>query len=374
MRFAPSMALTVIAFAAGFYASEYRHTKVAPSDLAPALTENPATSSSTTNAAHSSPLLNESLDKSLAASSAITQQPFSSLAALTPLEQATRWIATGNYGQAVPLLEQLLQTDPQLAEAMRLLARVYEEQGQHEQAVAIWFRYFSAEIDAQKIEAGLQYLANYLVRLASNPVLFGERQAWLMQQLNDLIRLTPDNGELHLRLASMHLDDKEKELAQYHALMAANQVDTRARADALLILISGDGLNNAARGEEVTIALQRFGKQFLVPVTIDGISARLLLDTGASISGLTATFVERHYSLVRNTKPIKLNTASGTVDSYLFVVNSLNIASLEFTQHLLARLPMDNANQFDGLLGVDILGRFEFVIDQEKAELYLRKR
>lgn len=374
MRFAPALALTLAAFAAGFYASEYRHAQSTPPDNALAVTDHKAPNTSAANTEHSSRLFAESVDESLTASSAIAQQQFSSIPALTPLEQATRWVATGNYGQAVQLLEQLLQTDPQLAEAMRLLARVYEEQGQHEQAVATWFRYFSAEIDAQKIEAGLQYLANYLVRLASNPVLFGERQAWLMQQLNDLIRLTPDNGELHLRLANMHLDDKEKELAQYHALMAANQVDTRARADALLILISGDGLNNAARGEEITIALQRFGKQFLVPVTIDGISARLLLDTGASISGLTATFVERHYSLVRNTKPIKLNTASGTVDSYLFVVNSLNIASLEFTQHLLARLPMDNANQFDGLLGVDILGRFEFVIDQEKAELHLRKR
>src|SRR5690606_28348373 len=141
----------------------------------------------------------------------------------------------------------------------------------------------------------------------------------------DLIRLTPDNGELHLRLANMHLDGKEQELAQYHALMAANQVNTRARAEALLILIGGDGLGNASSGEEITISLQRYGKQFLVPVTVEGFSAKLLLDTGASISGLTATFVERHYSLVRNTKPIKLNTASGTVDTYLFVVNNLNI-------------------------------------------------
>ncbi len=366
MRLVPALTLTLAAFAAGFYASEYRHSTRPQSN--PAVITNYSAAEAVASAA---PQLPAEADADI---SPVSLPSYSSASALTPLEQATRWVATGNYGQAVQLLEQLLQSDPQLAEAMRLLARVYEEQGQHEKAVAIWFRYFNAEMDAQKIDVGLQYLANYLVRLASNPVVFGERQAWLKQQLNDLIRLTPDNGELHLRLASMHLDEKDKELAQYHALMAANQVNTRARAEALLLLISGDGLNNVASGEEVIIGLQRFGKQFLVPVTIDGFSARLLLDTGASISGLTATFVERHYSLVRNTKPIKLNTASGSVDTYLFVVNSVTLGSLEFTQHMLARLPMDNANQFDGLLGVDILGRFEFFIDQEKAELHLRKR
>jgi hypothetical protein len=35
---------------------------------------------------------------------------------------------------------------------------------------------------------------------------------------------------------------------------------------------------------------------------------------------------------------------------------------------------MDNADQFDGLLGIDILGRFDFVIDQNKAILRLKKR
>ncbi len=371
MRVAFALVLTITAFTAGYYVRDYRlltqmpvHDKDAPV-IAPVSEATPVVTAS---------IPGQVLPWVDTTSSSLALSSFSSVPALTPLEQATRWVATGNYGQAVQLLEQLLHAEPHMAEAMRLLARVYEEQGQHEPAVATWFRYFTAETDAQKIAVGLQYLSNYLLRLASNPVFFGERHVWLMQQLNDLIRLTPDNGELHLRLANMHLDEKDKELAQYHALMAANQVNTRARAETLLILISGDGLNNVASGEEVTLALQRFGKQFLVPVTIDGFSARLLLDTGASISGLTATFVERHYSLVNNTKPIKLNTASGSVDTYLFVVNNLTLASLEFTRHMLARLPMDNANQFDGLLGVDILGRFEFVIDQEKAELRLRKR
>jgi hypothetical protein len=35
---------------------------------------------------------------------------------------------------------------------------------------------------------------------------------------------------------------------------------------------------------------------------------------------------------------------------------------------------MDSAQGFDGLLGVDILGQFDFVIDQDAAVLKLKAR
>lgn len=369
MRTPVILALCCATFAAGFYANEYRHTA----------------QTNAQDSARASQKMSARSPQEVRPGQHVTDLPApepaawgSSTAALNPLEQANRWVATGNYQQAAQLLEQILDqfpaTDRQYLSALRMLARVYEEQGRHELAIASWFDYVSREVDAQQLQAGLQYLAGYLLRLAANPVFAQEHAHWLMQRLNDVIRLTPDNGELHLRLANMHWEAKDKELSQYHALMAANQQDTHTRAQALLLTINGDTAGGATSGEEITLALQRYGNQFLVPLEIDGIAVRLLLDTGASISGLTVSFVERHYSLVRNTKPITLNTASGAVESYVFVVNNLRLASLDFPQHLLARLPMNTNAQFDGLLGVDILGRFEFVIDQDAAQLRLRKR
>jgi predicted aspartyl protease len=255
-----------------------------------------------------------------------------------------------------------------------LLARVYEQQGQHEKSVAIWFRYINAEVDVQKIESALDYLAKYLIRLSTNPAIFGERYEWLMTQINDLIRLTPDNGELHLQLAKMHLKKEDKEQAQYHALMAANQPETRASAEGILAKLDEGTHAEDDSPPEMTIALTRFGEQILVQVEVEGDQVMLLLDTGASISGLTASFINQHPSLVKSPKPIQLNTASGTVESYLFLVDSFTIENITFNKHMLARLPMDNMDRFDGLLGIDILGRFDFVIDQNKAVLRLRKR
>ena len=360
-----------LAFALGFLVNEYRHWNTTDQGVFPE------------NLRESAPALDASLASQANTSSSlmppVVTLPQTSLAAQSsassatqsPLEKAQELIARNDYSQAAQILITLLAAEPANLEATLLLARVYEKQGRHKDAVGLWFRYLNLERDAQKIDAALDYVAQYLVRLARSPGLFGEERAWLMAQLNDLIKLTPKSGELHLQLARMHADTKDTEQAQYHGLMAANQAETRQRAEIFLAGLAQPALNTA--NEELTVELERYGDQFLVSAQVEGWPIKLLLDTGASISGLASEFVFAHYSLVKSPKPIQLNTASGTVNSFLFMVDTLTLAGVQFDKHMLAQLPMRN-QRFDGLLGVDILGRFEFSIDQEQALLYLRKR
>lgn len=358
--------IATITFALGFYASEYRHgqrTEPVQAGVGVDTLQTPAINS----------VDFPSIQIDAKPQTAYQQDNFTLGARLSSIEQVNQLIANGAYREAVALLNKLLKENPKNTEALWLLARVYEQQGQHKEAVATWFRYVNVEVDAQKIETALAYLAKYLLRLTENPAIFGESYEWLIAQLNDLIKLTPNNGELHLQLAKMHLKREDKEQAQYHALMAANQPETRVRAEGVLATLEG-ALDDQNTPPEINVPLIRFGNQFLVPVKVEGEPVKLLLDTGASISGLTANFINRHYSLVKSPKPIQLNTASGTVESYLFVVDTFTIENVTFNKHMLARLPMDNMEHFDGLLGVDILGRFDFVIDQNKAILRLRKR
>jgi tetratricopeptide (TPR) repeat protein len=358
--------ISAITFVLGFYLSEYRHAQQVDSLQSNTGSSKPETQTIDTvdfPSIHTEPVLQMESG----------QKQFAPGTALSPIERANQLIANGAYGEAVNLLNQLLEENARNTEALWLLARVYEQQGQHKESVGIWFRYINTEVDAQKIENALDYLAKYLIRLTDNPSIFGESYEWLMTQLNDLIKLTPDNGELHLQLAKMNLKKEDNEQAQYHALMAANQPETRTRAEGILAKLDGDSVDDENL-PEITVPLIRFGSQFIVPVKIEGESVKLLLDTGASLSGLTSSFINRHYSMVKSPKPIQLNTASGSVESYLFVVDTFTIDNITFNKHMLARLPMENMDQFDGLLGVDILGRFDFVIDQNKAVLRLRKR
>ena len=217
--------VAALAFALGFYVSEYRHANNT-------LHQQVIAEVAIDDAPFISPIETPSQ-----AASSIPVAPATDYLPTrpqTPIERANQLIANGAYGEAVRLLTKLLEQNPQYTEALWLLARVYEQQGQHEESVTTWFRYINTEVDAQKIDNALAYLAKYLIRLTENPSIFGESYAWLMAQINDLIKLTPDNGELHLQLAKMHLKIADKEQAQYHALMAANQPETRNRPDGIL--------------------------------------------------------------------------------------------------------------------------------------------
>lgn len=160
--------------------------------------------------------------------------------------------------------------------------------------------------------------------------------------------------------------------AQYHALMAVNDPKSQKSAEAVLAKLNGVSNNRAA--DEIAIPLTRIGNQYLVNATIESYPVRLLVDTGASLSGLSNVFTAKHPDLIKTTRPIRINTAGGSRDSFLFTVNNISMETLVFNQHILAQLPMESAREFDGLLGVDILGGFDFVIDQNALVLRLKPR
>jgi clan AA aspartic protease (TIGR02281 family) len=278
-------------------------------------------------------------------------------------------IAKQNYDKAISLLEKYLTNHGSSAEAWRLLAYVYQKQNKPVPAFNAWIQYFKCETDSSKIYENFLLAKQYLLQLHTKPEAYGADTAWLMSQLNALTEVNSSDGELHLILASLYLSQGDSYQAQYHALMAVNDPVTKKSAEDIL-----EKLNGKETTGEMVVPLIRYGHQFLVDVVVDGNSARLLLDTGASISGVSNTFVTRFPSMIRDRKPIRLNTANGSVDSFLFTVNRVTIGNLIFNQHILAVLPMDDGADMDGLLGVDIIGRFDFVIDQDALLLKLRSR
>lgn len=278
-------------------------------------------------------------------------------------------LASSNYNDAIKLLQQYLADNENSAQAWNLLAHIYKNQGQPVAAFNAWFRYLKLEVDGQKVDQSLQELKNYTVQLSDKSSLFNDDYSWLIAQLDGMLAYNANDGELHLMMASLSLKLNDSYQAQYHALMAANDPKAQKRAEDILAKINGEKIP-----DEMTIPLVRFGSQYLVNVNIEGYPARLLLDTGASLSGLSNTYTLQYPSLLKALKPIRLNTASGTQNSFLFTVNNISFGNIVFNQHILAQLPMDNAQGFDGLLGVDILGQFDFVIDQDTAVLKLKAR
>jgi hypothetical protein len=154
----------------------------------------------------------------------------------------------------------------------------------------------------------------------------------------------------------------------------------------LLLLVDREGYQEQARqllarikllqtGGSV-LPLQRYGNSYVSPVKIGGVAdARLVLDTGASVSAMTeAVFRQipaQDYDLVRNS--VTLHTANGSVVTPVYRIHEIELGNYHLENVDFAILPADSARSgFDGLLGMNILDRFYFEIDQQNEELVLQ--
>ncbi len=347
-----TLLLIFVAFLSGFFMNQYLH-ELQSADEVQIPVMNPELKQQ--------PLIVENIPENNAL-------PLNPLTAVFSFEEIEQWLANNQASEAIVYLQQELIHHPESMRLWQLIARAYQKVGNHRDAIVSWFNYFKYESDAQKSEESKTHFKQYLLSLAKD-IPSGVDAAWLAQQLNDYIQLTVDDPELHLAAASLYVNTDDNYQAQYHALMAVNNPVTQERAEKILAQLNG----TEAVGD-VVLPLIRFGNQFLVAVTIEGYPARLLLDTGASLTGVSAEYIKKYPNLVKTIKPIRLSTANGAVDSYLFTVNELSLGETEFHQHIIAKLPLELGIEFDGLLGVDVLGRFDFVIDQYEAVLRLGQR
>lgn len=359
--------IILVAFVLGFLSNEYFHQQQRLENIAPQVGSDKRLASEQGNNKED----NKQSDEQSLPLQSVTENPASitdASANIVSLVTAERLLMNNQALEAIRFLRTTLDNNPASAQAWLLLVRAYQMSGNHSEAVASWSRYLQYEFDPHKLDQAKTAFKHYLLKLAAG-VPADLDTAWLAQQLNDYIQLTADDPELHLAAAGLYVAAKDTYQAQYHALMAANHTGTQERAETILAQLNGTTPTN-----DLTLPLTRFGNQFLVAVNIEGYPARLLLDTGASITGVSAAYIQKYPAIVKATKPIRLNTANGAVESYLFTVTQLSLGDAVFNQHIIARLPLDAGIEFDGLLGVDVLGRFDFVIDQNEAVLRLGKR
>ncbi|MDQ6964207.1 MAG: aspartyl protease family protein, partial [Mariprofundales bacterium] len=122
-----------------------------------------------------------------------------------------------------------------------------------------------------------------------------------------------------------------------------------------------------------TIKLTRLRNHFLVPLQIAGQRLMLLLDTGSSLT-LVPTSIANSYPPEDSSSQITLTTANGRVSMPILVVPQLQLGQQTLQQVAVALTDNIDIPGADGLLGMNILKQFHFVIDQESATMRLTPR
>ena len=135
-------------------------------------------------------------------------------------------------------------------------------------------------------------------------------------------------------------------------------------------------LNKISTNERETKIIVR-GNHVFVPVKIvhenNEVDVHLLMDTGAGGTTINTEVADDLYINLRNAATAKAKVVGGSIiDVSVVRVSSLSIGPHTVRNWNIAVVPEEGDSDYDGLLGMDILGRFSFKVDMAKQVIIWR--
>ena len=291
------------------------------------------------------------------------------------LNHAQKLVKTQNFIAAIQLLQRFLVASYRDSDARMLLAEAYI--GQEDYLTAIEQLY---EV------SGIAYQPQMLARVTQRIHLVVYKQAELYRKNGDntgllalfqnLAQKQPDHAAWFIELAIAQLALNDREAAQYSLALVTSDPDVGEQARTMLTKLeqtasaSPTADASALTTDIVGIPLSRMGQNFLVEATPGNAhSLQLLIDTGASMTILTPDALQMQGIRYQVTgKKRVFNTANGTVDAPIYILESLTVGGWRVEQVEVGVLEL---NGVDGLLGMNYLRHFRFFIDQHASMLRL---
>ncbi len=279
-------------------------------------------------------------------------------------------IMAGEYERALLVYQNTLQDYPDSIELTELLSMALLGRGAIEQAFTLMYEHRLFLTSAQESEL-LQLIEEQVARIELE---LAERKdvERLIQLFQFLISLHGDNPRYYLSLANWQW--VAGDLSGAMNSLSGVRYDPEFAAE--VAALESRMLNGSAAEVFVSttqIPLLRTGEHFVVEVLLEQqFPAKLMIDTGATLTILDADIANR-FGLVGQyeTQELNLNTAGGAIDGTALTLSSLSLGSRNLENVKVGVIPMSQF-QFDGLLGMNVLSRFEFSIDQQNGILNLR--
>ncbi len=293
------------------------------------------------------------------------------------LAHARKLIGQADYRSAMQLLQLYLQVAYRDVEARLLLADAYRgEKDLHaaiEELYAAKGQAYRAETLDQLTRRIRAVVADYVDTLQQR----GDNNG-LLELYRYLTQLEPSYAAYFIGLASAQLALEDNDAARQSLLLVAQDPQVGAQARELLerLRIAASDLQQPETSASATavagIPLLRSGSHFLVEARLGNAQqARLLIDTGASLTMLTPEAVQQRGAGAHATgRSGSFNTANGRVQAPIYRLDRLSVGEWQVSDLDVGVLELGDTG-IDGLLGMNFLRHFQFFIDQNKALLRL---
>jgi clan AA aspartic protease (TIGR02281 family) len=292
------------------------------------------------------------------------------------LEFAGRLLSQSDYSSAIDLLQRYLQADYRSVGARVLLAQARQGRGELRAAIDQLYEAKGQAWRPEVLEKLDRDIHARVARYAEALRQHGDR-AGLLALYQDLTRLEPSYAPYFIGLATAQLGLDDREAARQSLLLVAQDPDVGARARELLERLrvaateASPQQTSALASEVAGVPLRRRGSHFLVDARLGSQSARLLIDTGASLTMLTPTMLQRRAHAVQETGRTGIfNTANGRVRAPIYRLDALSVGDWQVSDLEVGVLDLGDPG-IDGLLGMNFLRHFRFFIDQDAAQLRL---
>nr|WP_294874534.1 retropepsin-like aspartic protease [uncultured Pedobacter sp.] len=132
----------------------------------------------------------------------------------------------------------------------------------------------------------------------------------------------------------------------------------------------------------ILISLQDDGFHLLVEIVVFGQKLFAVVDTGASRSVFDKTFVKEHLKELEHSEETQATTLFSTSSTLQAVIPAIKIGSLVLKDYETVALDLETVNQayenlghppIIGIIGSDLLLKYQAVINYKKMKLYLYK-
>jgi len=191
----------------------------------------------------------------------------------------------------------------------------------------------------------------------------------LVDLYNLLISLHAEHAPYYLRLTYWLLESGDYYGAEQSLAGAMNDIKYEDDVELLAARIEKGDTSSGV----VAVPINKIGEHFVVKVLIDNnYTVELMIDTGATMSVLKTSLVESNDAeALFNSDSLTMNTANGKVSGKRVMVESFVLGQYELKGVEVGVVPLPDF-RFDGLLGMNVLSRYDFFIDQERQLLVLK--
>ncbi|WP_339074774.1 retropepsin-like aspartic protease family protein [Teredinibacter turnerae] len=235
--------------------------------------------------------------------------------------------------------------------------------------------YATSRIERSQVREQLyKFVVRYDAQLASAEDWFG--LASFYEQLTLLGVASSGDKYRYAELLLMQGDDKT---AFRYLEEISSDPSWRRKAQELRELWADEGEYQASSspGFASSVPLRPVGDHYLVELRLNnGEPVRLMLDTGASITMLNTRAFGQQISATgwQDMGWRYFNTANGVAQGRLMQVASAQFGEFQLNDMQVSVQEVNLGGQIDGLLGMNVLSRFHFQIDQDNHQLLLTPR